>query len=484
MASEIELKLDVSREAALAIEGSPLLVGEPQVIDQRAIYFDTPENGLRKAGLSLRIRRSGEQRVQTVKAAGGGTAGLFARGEWECPVDGDQPRLDETNPIRAIVGDAVERIEPRFEVRIERHLWMVQEGASTIELVIDRGETIAADRNSPITEIELELKEGAAADLFALARRLDARAPVRPGVLTKSERGYRLSDEVRSSFKAEPAALDDGMTSAEAFQRIVYGCVRHFRLNEAALFPDRNPDTLHQARVALRRLRSAFSIFASIVRGAEAERLRGQLRGLAADLGDARNLDVLLDHTEAGSLRDRIFSAREDAYDRVEAVLATPSARATMLDLLEWTAAGEWLRNEALETDRCRPIRAHAEGALNRFRKKVKKDGRDLLTADDETRHEVRKDAKKLRYASEFFKPIFQRKREKRRSKKFVAALEELQEQLGGLNDLATAPEVLRLLDPGGHAAAIASDPERKARLIEAADEAYDDLIDAKCFWR
>lgn len=155
-----------------------------------------------------------------------------------------------------------------------------------------------------------------------------------------------------------------------------------------------------------------------------------------------------------------------------------------MLDLAQWTAGGDWLSATDTEVERRRLAREFAVAALDRFRRKVKKDGRDLAGANDHARHKLRKDAKKLRYASEFFTALFERKREKRRYKKFVAALEALQDRLGALNDLATAPAVLEKLG-------IANDPDasellaggKKKALREAAAEAYDDFVDTKRFW-
>jgi triphosphatase len=115
----------------------------------------------------------------------------------------------------------------------------------------------------------------------------------------------------------------------------------------------------------------------------------------------------------------------------------------------------------------------------------VKKGGRCIADVDDEARHEVRKDAKKLRYAAEFFKSMFERKRERRRFKRFVAALEELQDQLGALNDLATAMHVLNRLgvddDPG--AATLLAKGSKEA-LLDAAADAHHQWVDIKRYWR
>jgi len=122
---------------------------------------------------------------------------------------------------------------------------------------------------------------------------------------------------------------------------------------------------------------------------------------------------------------------------------------------------------------------------LDRVRRKVKKDGRKLATAHDEARHTVRKDAKKLRYASEFFATLFDDKRARRRHKRFLSALESLQDDLGALNDLASAPDELRKLglEADVDARALLGDGRKKALLCAAA-EAHDDLCDAKRFWR
>src|SRR3546814_20934933 len=124
------------------------------------------------------------------KADGASAAGLFVRSEWERAVKDDRPILDDTTPIRALLGGAADDMVPAFEVRIARRTWIVSEGGATIELVLDRGEAVAGDRKSPICEIELELKAGAPAALFAPARRLHTVAPVRLGLHHKAATGH------------------------------------------------------------------------------------------------------------------------------------------------------------------------------------------------------------------------------------------------------------------------------------------------------
>src|SRR3546814_11720663 len=102
----------------------------------------------------------------------------------------------------------------------------------------------------------------------------------------------------------------------------------------------RDAGALHQGRVALRRLRSAFSIFKPVIGGDAHTPLRDELRWLASELANARNLDVLLERAKPGALRDRIAASREAAYDAVGEVRASARVRALMRDLAAWGASG------------------------------------------------------------------------------------------------------------------------------------------------
>lgn len=479
---EIELKLHLTDKAADAIQASEVLPGKPKPVAQQSVYFDTPDRALAGAGLSLRIREAKGKRIQTVKQADHGAAGVFARPEWNQPVDGDRPVLDEATPVAATLGDRLPALGPVFSVSTRRQTWTLDEGEARVEVVIDRGEIVAADRRSPVCECELELVSGPPEALFTLARRLAGVAPVRLGVLTKSERGYRLTGPLPLAVKAEDVAIGPGMTAAEAFQRIVLSCLRQFRLNEDLVLATRAPEPLHQARVALRRLRSALTIFRPML-AASGAALREDLRWLAGTLGEARDLDVLLARAPAGPLQDRIQAAREAAYDTVAGALDSDRARALMLDLAEWTAGGDWLSDPATRDTRGMEARDFAVTALSRFRRKVKKGGRELSRLEDEARHTLRKDAKKLRYAAEFFAPLFAGERRKDR-KRFGAALEAFQEHLGALNDMAAAPAVLDRLGladaPGAEDLVRAAD---RAPLLAAAEDAHRALVGADRYW-
>lgn len=476
---EMELKLELDAAGMKALGASDLFADAPSAVSQRALYFDTPDQALLHAGLSLRIRREGERRVQTVKASGT-TAGLFIRPEWEFDVADDQPVLDHSSPVRALIGSGTEAIAPVFAVENERRRWM----SGGVEISLDDGRVIAGDREAPFVEVELEHKDGDPAAIFALARKIDAVAPVRLGVMSKAERGYRLLGPALAASKAHRVALDESMTAASALQAIGFACLRHHRLNVPLVLDHRDAAALHQARVAIRRMRSALTIHKSVFADRTVPRLNAELRWLAAELGKTRDIDVLLKRTGEEEVRAQLLEARTAAYDTVGIVLQSARARALMIDLVQWLSIGEWLRDDANSEARTIPVLAFAARTLRKLRKKVKRRGHDLRSLDDESRHELRKTAKKLRYATEFFAALYDSKRDRKRFKRFLSALEGLQDSLGDLNDLSAASATLRRLGvTEADAEERAADPKARATLLEQAEEHHVTLIQAKRFW-
>ena len=489
---EIELKFDLDPAAADALAKHPLFHGLPiDAVPAWSIYYDTAKSTLRKAGVTLRVRRSSDGFVQTVKADAKGGAGLFDRAEWETTLASGEPALaliDGTAAGPLLQGHDAQ-LRPLFETDIQRRRWTLVHDQAEIEILLDRGEIVAGKRRLAVAELELELRAGSAAALFALARQLNATIPLRLGVLTKSEQGYRLLRAKRAGVvKAEAITIDRGATAGDGFAAIAFACIRHLRLNEPRVLDARDAAALHQTRVALRRLRSAFTIFSPIVAGAESDTLRGELGWISAVLGEARDLDVFIGKdwaAKAGkTVGAHIAAERERAYDEAIAALDSQRFRGGMIDLAAWIATGSWraVDNKA----RSQPLEAFAAAALDRFWKKVKKGGRELTAIDDEARHEVRIAGKKLRYATEFFDDLHDGSKRRKARRRFMAALEGMQADLGDLNDMVTARELSQTLsrrigfdlDPGS------IDGPAREKLLASAERAHARLVAQGPFWQ
>lgn len=492
MPREVELKFDLDPAASDALAKHPLFHGLPiDAVPAWSVYFDTAKSTLRKAGVTLRVRRSGDGFVQTVKADAKAGAGLFDRAEWETRAASGEPDLALLGGTAAgplLQGDDAQ-LRPLFETDIQRQRWTLVHDQAQIEILLDRGEIVAGKRRSAVAELELELKAGSEAALFALARQLNETIPLRLGVLTKSEQGYRLLRARRAGVvKAEAIALDRGMPAGDGFTAIAFACIRHFRLNEPLVLGARDAAALHQTRVALRRLRSAFTIFRPIVASPESEALRGEFGWISAVLGEARDLDVFIKKgwaAKAGkAAAARIAAERERAYEEAIAALNSQRFRGGMIDLAAWIATGLWrgVENKA----RSQPLDAFAAAALDRFWKKVKKGGRELTAIDDEARHEVRIAGKKLRYATEFFDDLHDGSKRRKARRHFMAALEGMQADLGDLNDMVTARELSQKLARriGFELNHGSIDGRTREKLLASAERAHARLIAQGPFWR
>jgi len=474
MGAEIELKLDVSAAGAVDLVNCEWLGVGGKVRRLASTYFDTPDEQLRKHGLVLRIRRDRRRLTQTVKRREGAAAGLFTRGEWEVPVHGFAPVMDERTPLPDAIGSDVRVLAPMFAVEIDRTSRIVDHGASRIEVAVDRGRAHALDRASEFVELELELIDGNPRDLFALARRIDNVASVRIGVLSKSDRGFRLVGPIGTAIKAGKPALEAEWSPVTACSAIMAECMRHYRANEALLLLERSGEALHQARVALRRLRSAHAVFAPLLRDPRSARLDLAVRQLSRVLGAARDLDVVW--SAAGEEAQAMLQPlREQGWRDVGKAIGAAWTRHLFLDLAEWGQFGEWREADATAELRNTPLRNFAGAALDRRLRQVRRHGHHLPDLPDDARHALRKDVKKLRYAAEFFAPLYRDGTAKQRRKAFTASLERLQGALGKLNDHVVEQALLGAMAPDRRS-------ERTELLLRASDARHG-LLDCKPFW-
>ncbi len=482
--AEIELKLafDPAQRQRLARLRcvTELAAGEGVTENLDSTYYDTPERAVAAAGAAWRIRTGGDGPVQTVKVAQPGGGASFRHTELETPIAGDGPdpaRL--TGPAGRALLQRVEaaQLAPVFATRFRRRKReLVTADGDRIEMAIDQGKIVPLDgaaatdgAGEPIAELELELKEGREAALVELARRINESVPLAPVAATKAARGYALADgaPVPAGVKARKVALERDASTDTAFAAILRSGLADIAANLPAAADGRDSEGVHQMRVALRRLRAAFDLFAPILpESAWAHEER--LKALAEALGPAREWDVFVtellppvqaaldDEPALAQLAERAEAARREAYGHVRRALADGTYTAAVLGLHAWLAEAGW-RSDAHAAAWATPIRTNAAGWLEqRYRKTVKR-GQKLAESSERQRHKLRIQGKKLRYAGMFFAPVFKKKK----VRPFVKALGRLQDELGHLNDIASARDGLAALDDGSRAHA------RAAALVE-----------------
>lgn len=483
---EIELKF-LCEPADIEAVLSAAPEGEDGAVELSAIYFDTPDRRLRDLGAGLRIRQEPQGRRQTLKAGKG-----MRRQEHEIAVEGDQPDLSHT-PLRELLGDEhAARLEPLFAVQVRRRLrTLVWEGAE-VELALDEGEILAGGRRAGLCEVELELKTGQPAALFSLARRLFEAAPLYLSFETKADQGFALVEGEDGARRRGGAGLKPEATAAGAFQAISRAALAEIAAQGLILRRGGDsPDAVHQLRVAVRRLRSAMSTFKPLVAGEALDILKAELKWLAGACDEARNLDVFLEETYRpaaqgnaaihglADLGQALESARGKAHARARGAAASTRFRSLLLDLHAWIETGDWL---AATPDGGGSAEAFAISALGARRRKLAKQGRGLMELSDSERHQVRIQAKKLRYAAEAFRPLLKDKAARRLIKKTKA----LQSALGALNDGATAEALLTSLAlegpalyAAGHLAGeVAADRDGRLKAAARAWSAYREVDD------
>jgi CHAD domain-containing protein len=155
-----------------------------------------------------------------------------------------------------------------------------------------------------------------------------------------------------------------------------------------------------------------------------------------------------------------------------------------MLHLAEWIECGRWATEDDSERQAlwARPVAEHAEEKLARLRKRIKKKGAALRDLGVPQRHRLRIRAKRLRYATEFFASTFPGEARAKRRAESLTALKDLQDALGGLNDLATHRALIAEVPDSGQY--LAPSDTRADALLSKAERAYARFAGTRAFWK
>lgn len=315
MSQEIELKFRIPAERLPALQRA-LATSSARRLALAARYYDTPDQRLAGARMALRLRREGEQWVQTLKAQG---ATALHRLEHNQVLRGRRsPVLDAGRHRGTPAGEALQRLleqagQPplveRYATEVQRTLRVVRHQGARIELALDLGRLRAGGLQQPIAELELELLQGSPQALLDLAGRWARRFDLLLDSRSKSERGHHLALAAAAiaGGSREPVAVLAASPPAQP----VPGQRR----------------TLAQAVQTL--LAHASQIADGPWTAAHLQALRRDLRGLQARLPEGEPLAALQ------RLRSRLAAARgAGAAPSVGEMLREPGAQTLWLGLI------------------------------------------------------------------------------------------------------------------------------------------------------
>lgn len=489
MPVEIELKLAIAAADAARLRRHPLLKDAKASRHKLyGIYFDTPDYQLYRSRGAFRLRREGYHWVQTVKLDRGSTAGLSMRPEYEVQVTGNRPDF-EVLPAeaRAALTPEVEAgLAPVFATDFQRTTWLIERPQGRVEVAIDLGHIRVGEAELPIAEVELELKSGDSAVLFEIARELLEAVPMVPEYRSKALRGYGLLGVWQEApCKALKVTAGAGLPAAEAWRRALLAGLGQLGHNLPGLIADDDPEYLHQARVAVRRLRTMLSLGRAL--GLDQPDWVDDLRLFMAELSPARDWDVFVIETLAGvraglpeperldGLLARAEKARAAARKRARA--AAGDRRLAALTL----AMGEALLAERSDGP---ALRAWAAEALDKRLRRFKKLAKQFAKLDAAGRHQTRIAGKRLRYAGEAFAGLYGNK-----AARYLERVAAVQDGLGAANDVAVAHRLLADLNRDGREAYAAGLVEgyitaRTGLHGDKLAEQVAQVAKAKPFWR
>jgi CHAD domain-containing protein len=484
---ERELKLaataDFRMPSIFGLVGAVVRQAPPE--RNETTYFDTEDLRLARWGASLR-HRPGEG--WTVKLPAERDAPFLVRPEIVFEGDGDRPPDAAVDLVRGFVRS--EALHESVQMTtLRRRTELHDTDGSLIAGVVDDAVAIhnGSATRSAFRELEVEIGEEMTPSLLdALVERLRQAGAGAPDQTAKYIRALDRAETLRPEIAV--ADLGPDASAGDVVQRALALSVIRLIRHDAVVRLDLDPEGVHQARVATRRLRSDLRTFHPLVDSEWSSALRDELGWIAEILGDVRDGDVLLERLRkragdlpaalvepAGAALETLQQARDSAF-RVLSDALRSERYVRLLDGLVETANAPVLRERAGEPA-VDAIPALVRRPWHKLEKRAERDGDD---AADERLHEIRIRTKRVRYAADAATPVAGKP-----ARALAHAAARLQDVLGDLNDARVAAEWLeewaaRSDGDTAHAAVTLAERERIAasELRASWRSAWDELAD------
>jgi CHAD domain-containing protein len=438
------------------------------------VYYDTPDLRLTRWGCSLRLRH-GEG--WTLKIPVPQSSQALYREEHVFPEEGDNVPAAVLDLATAYLrGVAPRPVAELRTLRASRH-FLSDGGEDLAEVVEDDVRVVEGTHVvRRFRQVEIELTNAAPDDLLdVLAHVLQAEGAGKPDPVPKNV--HALGERAREPEIAAPE-LDARSRIGDVVRAALGSSVERIVRYDAKLRLHADEESIHHARVAVRRLRSDLRTFRPIFERAWADGLRERLSWLQDGLSVARDADVLLDglrrRSEALPDGDRrrlddvlapLREARDTAYEHVCAMLHEKRYVVLLQALVDGAKRPAF--EAAADEPACEAIPRIVEDAWKTLRKRVRRRTR---PPSDRELHGIRIAAKRVRYGAEAVAPVAGRQ-----ARRLARAAEEVQTILGEQHDAVVACERLRTLD---------AEPQRAFLAGELAALEYLASVEAREAWR
>ena len=249
-----------------------------------------------------------------------------------------------------------------------------------------------------------------------------------------------------------PAPLMSGQSVSEAFATILKFNFDYLLTWEQAARSWDHIEGVHQSRVTLRRMRSALSLFRNALPKTSRKYWSEELRWVAGELGMARDMDVLISESLAAAAEDLPLKGaqglmrlaeqrRAQAYqEQVCPMLDSDRYRSFKEGFEAWFDKKQWETDEPSKKQSkllASNVVGFSRGLMDKQERRVLAAGSHVDRLDAKAMHSLRIECKKLRYAAEFFSPLFTGMDD------FILQMKGLQDLLGLMNDVAVMRQLL-----------------------------------------
>jgi triphosphatase len=466
---ETELKFHVPKSSIASFEKA-LQRGATQTLALKALYFDTAGRHLARQKIALRLRLENDQWIQTLKMST--SESFFTRIELNHPRPG--PDLDLSvyacTPAEPLIAHLSEPLAVCYETQVSRLMRLIRTPVGVVEIAYDRGFVRADALDLPICEVELELKQGEIATLFSLASQWQRDHGLMMDARSKSERGDLLArlnhklkeidiqgtenpshlkamevDKFWSARNAKSIALVADMSAIQGLQCVMAECLDQIIRNSAVLA---HIDTLgihaldttehvHQLRVGIRRMRTAWSLFRDLCE-LPTQAQRDGIKKYFALLGGSRDNNVLLNDLlpmlmEAG--QPALNLQEQVVEDHASSVAQDPLFQSWLVQMSAFVHSPAPSSGMPIPSVHPQRLTKIILPKLRQWHRKILKEGLHFADLGTEARHELRKRVKKLRYALQFTDALLPHKQ----LKPYLKDLSKVQNILGEMNDLTNA---------------------------------------------
>jgi triphosphatase len=454
---EIELKLRLPRGSRALVEASRWFAGTPgREIHQVTTYFDTSDRALDRAGLTLRVRRIGTTRIQTVKSRPNDQGIATNRNEWEWRIAQapDISRLAKTPSLAAVARSLNGKLERLFVTDIRRTVRLLHLDEDTVvEAAIDEGTIKSDGKRESVSELELELKTGSVEQIYRVAADLQALVPLWISPESKAARGWYLRAGRTPTVRATLAPRVERSTrAAQGFQDIIARTLGHLIANISPTLHG-VAEGLHEMRIALRATRAALKLFERHLAPSAMARYDVQLQRFGRIFGTARDWDVFCLQTlppamsKLGSKEMRVLQAAADAQRKaalavVGAVIRGQEFTALVLAIASWTEAGATQPSLLGDERMGKRLLTLAPSMLDRVNSIAKKRARHPRRMTAVELHRLRKSLKRLCCDVESLSGLYSR----HAVKAYCGRCEQTLKLLGRINDATVTRQLTRSL--------------------------------------